>query len=45
MTAVTGYFLLGTWIAMFWAAFKVVQEVRGAVRDRRRTLRARILAK
>jgi hypothetical protein len=45
MTAILGWFLLGTWILMFWAAFKVVQEVRSAFRDWRRPLRTRLLVK
>jgi hypothetical protein len=36
MEPLIGWFLLGTWILMLWAAVKLVQDVRGAVRDWRR---------
>jgi hypothetical protein len=42
MQAVIGYFMLGTWITMVWAAVKVVQEVRAALRDWRQPLRTRV---
>lgn len=39
MQALIGWFMLATWIAIVWICVKLVQDVRGAVQDRRRPRR------
>jgi hypothetical protein len=41
MQAMLGWLMLGSWIAIVWMTWKVVQDARAAVRGQRSPLRAR----
>ena len=41
MQAMIGWLMLGSWIAIVWMMWKIVQDARAAVRSHRTPLRAR----